>query len=838
MARPIRLVLTAAAVLCAAGARAESPYIFGGHFWKEGCNLDAMSGRPGWVTDSRPVNYYNFGWDSEFKRIVDEGHTLILRLNDAGDWSGVPTSTADHERFAARCAHFAERLGEHCHIYLIGNEMSLGSVSAADYAAAWMKVRQAIHYVQPEAIVCPGAGASGGYLLSVAQAIGDYADGYTAHELGTQFVQEVDSWSVPGAKTKPIYVTEFGGAPPNIETLARNKFSEFNTWNQTHPHQIEAACWYVYFGYGNEWSSLLMQTMQSDDFEDAAANPYTNSYSRPYLSIGAVTASPTSETSATVSWTTDAAATSSVEYWQKGARTQTITPWTTYAQTPKTSHSIQLSGLVPGAEYEFQIRSYTGYRPWTRSPVRSFIQAGPGTGTIAGPVTTRAGTPLQNATVTRTPGGISVQTDASGAYLMRGVPAGTYKLTFSSAGTNSTVRSGVAVTAGQTVTVDAALVPRVNYLANPGFETGSVASWTGYGVSPGIQQAPWFADILPHSGTYYAGNAVNFGTNTGGVYQRVAVPTGKTLTARAWSNTYRGEHPYTETRARVGLDPDGGINPAAASVKWSGWDIAYDEWAESWDEMVSPSGVSATGFATIFLDYAKLEEVGWHINCFDDAAVSSDALQTQAVSNIAEARDMEDGVPVTVSGIATTNRTAGEWNDRFWIEDAGRASGIMVLTGALAPAVNEGDMVTLTGVLTTVNAERAISATAIGPVVSSQQLKPLFAVNWLIGGMDFAFEAGPPAKGQQGIPGAIGINNVGLLMRAAGSVVSTGAGFFVVSDGSPGGLKVSSAKLSAPPSEGAFVLVTGLVRVEQGEGGLVAVLAPRRNSDVVTAYEP
>ena len=74
----------------------------------------------------------------------------------------------------------------------------------------------------------------------------------------------------------------------------------------------------------------------------------------------------------------------------------------------------------------------------------------PTTGTISGTVTNAAGgAPVANATVTRTPGGTTATTNASGAYSFTNVPPGSYTLAATAAGglTGSTTAN---VTAGQT----------------------------------------------------------------------------------------------------------------------------------------------------------------------------------------------------------------------------------------------------------------------------------------------------------------------------------------------------------------------------------------------------
>ncbi|GAB4262138.1 MULTISPECIES: carboxypeptidase regulatory-like domain-containing protein [Deferrisoma] len=85
----------------------------------------------------------------------------------------------------------------------------------------------------------------------------------------------------------------------------------------------------------------------------------------------------------------------------------------------------------------------------------------PGTsvGSITGTVTNEAaGAALEGVTVTAEPGGRTTTTDANGAYSLPDLPIGPYTLTFAKDGFAAETES-VAVTAGETRTVDVALAP-------------------------------------------------------------------------------------------------------------------------------------------------------------------------------------------------------------------------------------------------------------------------------------------------------------------------------------------------------------------------------------------
>lgn len=158
---------------------------------------------------------------------------------------------------------------------------------------------------------------------------------------------------------------------------------------------------------------------------------------------------------------------------------------------------------------------------------------------------------------------------------------------------------------------------------NAGFELGTLANWTSYGAIDGVQSGTWFGGITAHTGNWFFGTAVNYGTKSGGLYQRIAVPTGYQCQAAAWTRVYHSsDNPWTSAQCKVGIDPTGGTNPSATSVKWSTVDVQmvpnYSEWRPS----AAPVVACGSGNVTIFLDFKQFNTTGWHITCFDDAVLT------------------------------------------------------------------------------------------------------------------------------------------------------------------------------------------------------------------------
>ena len=116
------------------------------------------------------------------------------------------------------------------------------------------------------------------------------------------------------------------------------------------------------------------------------------------------------------------------------------------------------------------------------------LTAGATSGSLRGRVTDASGQPLPGAQVTVTPGGRLATTDALGAYLVDDLAAGQYSVEAARAGYVPQTKTGIAVAAGATTTLDfeLAAAPVAPSVANPDFEDdhgffGVARSWTAFG---------------------------------------------------------------------------------------------------------------------------------------------------------------------------------------------------------------------------------------------------------------------------------------------------------------------------------------------------------------------
>lgn len=175
-----------------------------------------------------------------------------------------------------------------------------------------------------------------------------------------------------------------------------------------------------------------------------------------------------------------------------------------------------------------------------------------------------------------------------------------------------------------------------NLLVNPGFESGTGASpraltnWTRTGgVDLRQSNGTWFFSLPPRSGSWFAQGAVNGSSSDGTLYQRVtgAVP-GRKYTFSGWvttwpreNNTFKYDVWQDRNRTiymRLGIDPTGGIDPNAASVRWTPRMYAHLHWTN-----LAKSAVAQSAAITVFVSM-KGDGVEWHLYGVDDAVLSTE----------------------------------------------------------------------------------------------------------------------------------------------------------------------------------------------------------------------
>ena len=128
--------------------------------------------------------------------------------------------------------------------------------------------------------------------------------------------------------------------------------------------------------------------------------------------------------------------------------------------------------------------------------------------------------------------------------------------------------------------------------------------------------------------------------------------------------------------------------------------------------------------------------------------------------SLSAAKSLDDGQQARFGGRVVTFGDPGD-DGAFYVEELDRFSGIRV-QGRMIPA--EGDFVTASGIMTTVDGERTITGADVLVQSSSNTVPgPL--------GMQGAWLGGGALGLQPGITGAFGLNNIGLLVRTCGKAM-------------------------------------------------------------------
>jgi len=181
------------------------------------------------------------------------------------------------------------------------------------------------------------------------------------------------------------------------------------------------------------------------------------------------------------------------------------------------------------------------------------------------------------------------------------------------------------------------------------------------------------------------------------------------------------------------------------------------------------------------------------------------AQAPEEIADLTDAKSKADGKLVHTAGkIATTGFS--DFTGFFYIEEPDRSSGIRVVATTTLGSVVRGATIEVTGTMaTTAAGERYIGQATVSASGTPAVLGPLGMTNKSMGGSN----AGNPPLGQYGVVGGSGTNNIGLLVRACGQVVSFGSGYRVIDDGSGVLLRVDTTAAPSIPTSG-YVTVTGV----------------------------
>jgi hypothetical protein len=318
------------------------------------------------------------------------------------------------------------------------------------------------------------------------------------------------------------------------------------------------------------------------------------------------------------------------------------------------------------------------------------------------------------------------------------------------------------------------------------------------------------------------GAGANASFKNGGVFQRVYVNPGDfyTLTARYLTHRCGGEDNYN--KVRVGIDPNGGVDPTSASVTW--WAGSSSTNDDQWHSTALTVTAGASGIATVFLEFIQRYAIEWHVEAID--GVSFDTPFPQTIGALKASKGslgavLEDKVVTYISPLQF--RYEGVSYSKLYVEEQNRTAGLAVLLPSGAGLPQIGNKLTVTGALGVYGGEAAFLAESwtVDPAIYALP-KPVAMSQSAVGGIT-QNQPALPGKGARAC-------NVGMRVRLFGRVTSIQAG------GPIGDLVVyidDGSKLTDGTKDGNNQPIKGIrtnlftdYTVELNEGDYIAVTGP------------
>jgi len=218
----------------------------------------------------------------------------------------------------------------------------------------------------------------------------------------------------------------------------------------------------------------------------------------------------------------------------------------------------------------------------------------------------------------------------------------------------------------------------------------------------------------------------------------------------------------------------------------------------------------------------------------DKVVITDDYVADVDLTNIAECKQQPNLTQVTPGGVVTQVSSGF-----FYIENETRTSGIRVVQNPNERWVGDKlDSGNLVGTMDTLlSGERCIQVSQLNWAGGYGDIIPIGMNNRSVGGGSFGDVAG--GKGQVGVFGGAGLNNIGLLIRTWGKVTELEAvaspTWFKLDDGSGVNLKVTVPAGASAPAVNSNVKVLGVVSCERDIDGNVQRLVVTRDSNDVQA---
>lgn len=337
----------------------------------------------------------------------------------------------------------------------------------------------------------------------------------------------------------------------------------------------------------------------------------------------------------------------------------------------------------------------------------------------------------------------------------------------------------------------------------------------------------WFAGVQAYEGAYFAGAAANYDYKNGGLLQRVQVAPGQPCTLSAHYATYRSGGTVRDTRFRLGIDPNGGVDPQSPNIQWRS--VYSPTNNNQWHVDAITANAGPGGLVTAFLDVREQWPLEWHVVAFDNVHFAPPIPMT-----IGQLKSSSQGVGAVLSDKVVTYvrvdpvQVDGKAYVKAYVQEPDGSAGIAVLFRDDVPALPAvGNKVTVTGSIVLLSMEAMLLAhdwtldSGIYPLPA-----PISLCHRSIGGS---------TPVQPALSGSSGACNVGTRVRIAGRVtwsdnpdpfadatvfVDDGSG---VTNGQPPGggnpVKGILAKLRSNGFVGAgvgdYIAVTGVVGIQR-----------------------
>lgn len=312
-------------------ARADSPWLYGIHWYATDGDVEAMTGNKGvWIVEN--VNTWESpsasGQKSKFQTAVGRGHGIIVRLQPRWGWC-VPRES-EMTSYLSAVTSVANTLRDQVHIWQIGNEMDNwqveygdGYLAPADYVSRFKRIRAAIRSVQsslgPQIVLLGPPTAFSPYLGGMLPYldVGD-VDGFAIHAYGvtspaivansvlnfqaavTEQIGTIDSYGGGLFQFKPVFITEFDRCsdPESTEWVSAQflhlSFDWLNGWNSNSAnHPVTGAAWFIYPDSG--WGCFSLRNLkggtrgQDNDVWDAFQYAASQNYAAGAMRQGIVT---------------------------------------------------------------------------------------------------------------------------------------------------------------------------------------------------------------------------------------------------------------------------------------------------------------------------------------------------------------------------------------------------------------------------------------------------------------------------------------------------------------------------------------------------------------------